>query len=289
MTVAPADRAIDARLAILVLAAEEMFDAQGPAAVEPVIDPRISANWNLVGYITGTDAIFRILGRFALGERRVFYGFVLESKATPGKFAVAIRGTAGAIEWLQDAEGLPTVARFPGLVEAGFVGIGDTFAYRAPGGNDAPLIPALKALTTGAPLAVTGHSLGSALATYVAYDAALVSPGNVSLRVFASPHPGNSTFTEAVAAVIPDHAHYRQVNDKVPEVPIALGYAQLPNTIVLQPSTDVLEIQNTWDCAHHLLSYIGLIDPSALAEAYSPQNQPYLSCLVSRATNAKPA
>jgi len=72
-----------------------------------------------------------------------------------------------------------------------------------------------------------------------------VSPSNVSLRVFASPHPGSSTFTEAVAAVIPDHVNYRQVNDKVPDVPIALGYAQLPNTIVLQPMTATLEIELT--------------------------------------------
>ena len=282
MTVAPADRAVDARLAILVLAAEEMYDAQGPAAIEPILDPRITANWVLRGYITGQDAIFRILGRWALGEQRVFYGLVLERKDTPGKFAAVIRGTSGAVEWGEDVEGLPTVARFPGLVEAGFVGIGDTFSFRPPGGQDMPLIPALRALTTGAPLAVTGHSLGSALATYLAYDAALVSPGRVSLRVFASPHPGNSTFTAAVAAAIPDHAHYRNVNDVVPKVPISLGYAHLPNTIDLEPQTDTLEIKDTWGCSHHLLSYIALMAPEVLAEAYSPQNQPYLSCIVSR-------
>ena len=109
-----------------------------------------------------------------------------------------------------------------------------------------------------------------------------MSPGNVSLRVFASPHPGNSTFTEAVAAVILDHVNYRQVNDKVPDVPIALGYAQLPNTIVLQPMTATVEIENTWDCSHHHLGYIALMDPTALPAAYSPQNQRYLSCIVSR-------
>ena len=57
---------------------------------------------------------------------------------------------------------------------------------------------------------------------------------------------------------------------------------QLPNTIVLQPMTATLEIENTWDCGHHLLGYIALMDPTALPAAYSPQNQRYLSWIVSR-------
>lgn len=283
MTVAPADRAVDARLAILVLAAEEMYDAQGPKAVEPVLDPRIEANWNLRGYVTGTDAIFRMLGRWALGEQQVFYGLVLESKATPGRFALLIRGTAGTVEWGEDVEGLPTVARFPGLVEAGFVGIGDTFKHRLPGGSDLPLVATITDLVGAGTLVVAGHSLGSALATYAAYEMAMRLPaGRVSLRVFASPHPGNSVFTQAVAAVVPDHAHYKNPHDIVPSVPISLGYAHLPNTIELAPATDALEIEDTWGCSHHLLSYIALLDATALSEAYSPQNQPYLPCIVSR-------
>lgn len=285
MTVTPADRAADARLAILVLAAEEMYDAQGPAAIEPVVDPRIALNWTLRGYITGQDAIFRIFGRFALCEQRVFYGLVLEAKATPGKFAAVIRGTAGAVEWGEDAEGFPTVARFPGLVEAGFIGIGDTFAFRAPGSEDMPLIAGLRALAQGGALTVAGHSLGSALATYIAYEAALALPGRVALRVFASPHPGNSIFTLAVGAVVPDHVHYRNPRDIVPRVPISLGYAHLPNTVDLQPVIGALEIKDSWSCSHHLLSYIALLDPSALAEAASAQNQPYLPCIVARAVS----
>lgn len=283
MSVAPADRAADARLAILVLAAEQMYDAQGPKAIEPTVDPRILADWNLRGYITGTDAIFRMLGRWSLGEQQVFYGLVLESKGTLGKFAVVIRGTSGWQEWTEDLEGEPTIARFPGLVEAGFVGIGDTFAFRPPGGVDMPLMPALRALGIGGAMTVLGHSLGSALATYIAYEAALVLPGRVSLRVFASPHPGNLIFTQAVGAVVPDHIHYRNVNDVVSRVPVSLGYAHLPNTIDLQPTTDQWEIKNTWGCSHHLLSYITLLDATALAEAAAPQNQPYLSCIVVRA------
>lgn len=282
-TMTASSRADDARLAVLVLAAEEMYDAQGPAAVEPVLDPRITANWSLRGYITGVDAIFRVLGRFAFGARRVFYGLALESKNVPGTFAVAIRGTSGAIEWGEDAEGFPTTARFPGLVEAGFVGIGDTFMYRPSGGADMPLVAGLSALVAGGKVTVIGHSLGSALATYIAYDVALSLPGRVVLRVFASPHPGNSVFTEAVAAVIPDHVHYRNVRDVVPKVPLSLGYSHLANTIDLQPFREELEIKCDWGCSHHLLSYIGLIAPEILQEAIAAQDHPYLSCIVRRA------
>lgn len=284
MTVSALDRAVDARLAILVLAAEQMYDAQGPAAIEPVLDLRIAANWTLRGYITGTDAIFRMLGRWALGEQRVFYGLVLESIATPGQFAVVIRGTSGWQEWSEDVEGIPVAARFPGLVEAGFVGIGDTFSFRLPGGADLPLVASIVSLVGAGELAVAGHSLGSALATYIAYEMAVRLPaGCVSLRVFASPHPGNTIFTEAVAAAVPDHRHWRNINDIVPRVPVYLGYAHLPNTIDLQPVTDALEIKDNWGCSHHLLSYIALMAPEFLPEANSPQNKPYLPCIVSRA------
>ena len=36
--------------------------------------------------------------------------------------------------------------------------------------------------------------------------------------------------------------------------------------------TATLEIENTWDCSHHLLGYIALMDPTALPAACSPQN-----------------
>lgn len=278
------DPKADARLAILVLAAEQMYDAQGPKVLEPDLDPRVSADWDLRGYITGTDAICRALGRFALGECHVFYGLVLESRAKRGVFSIAIRGTAGTIEWVEDAQGLPTISHFDGLVESGFVGIYNTFMFRPPGGVDMPLIPALSALLIGAKATVAGHSLGSALATYLAYDLALKLPGRVALRIWASPHPGNSRFTTTAGALIPDHVHYRNVNDIVPNVPIALDYRHLPNTINMQPVSGGVEIKKNWGCSHHLLSYIALMDHEAMLAADSPMNQPYLGCIVNRIT-----
>jgi triacylglycerol lipase len=280
MTVDQTARTADARLGVLVLAAEDMYAAQGPGAVEPVLDPRLTVDWELRGYITGTDAIFRFLGKVALGMRRVFYGLLLESKSTPGDFVCAIRGTSGAIEWGEDFQGLPCRSRYPGLVESGFAGIEETFAFRHPGSIDMPLVASLSAIVYGGgALTVVGHSLGSALATYVAYEAAQALPGRVSLRVFASPHPGNSEFAQAVAAVVPNHRHWRNPNDVVPDVPIALGYVHLPNTIMIGPSTDALQIDSDWGCSHHLLSYLALLDSAIYESIASGQDQPYLYCI----------
>jgi hypothetical protein len=257
-----------------------MYDAQGSGTIEPAIDPRILINWNLRGYITGMDAIFRALGRWALGERRVFYGLVLESRTTAGQFAVVIRGTTGWAEWGEDLEGIPIKSRYPGLTEAGFTGIAETLLYRAPNGMDAPLVASLKTLIGSGTAVVCGHSLGSALATMVAYDLANALLGQVSLRIWASPHPGNAEFVGAVAAAIPDHWHVKNPSDIVPKVPISLGYEHLPNTVDLGPANDELQIEVNLGCSHHILSYIALMDDDAFKAAASPQNTPYLTCIV---------
>ena len=275
------NRTADARLAVLVLAAEDIYSAQGPRATEPAIDPRITAEWTLRGYIVGTDAILRAFGKLAFGEQRVYYGLVLESRLTPGSFAAVVRGTAGAVEWGEDFEGVPTiVGRFPGRVEAGFSAIYDSFAYRAPGASETPLISTLSAIVGGGTLIVAGHSLGSALATYLAYDAALALPGRVSLRVFASPRTGNAELVGAVAAAVPDHRHWRNPNDIVPRVPIALGYEHLPNTVDIGPSTGTVEIKSDWGSSHHLLCYIALLDDNLLGSATAAQDVPYLSSII---------
>lgn len=281
-----ANRAEDARLAVLVLAAEQMYDTHGPHAIGPPVDRRIAANWSLRGYIVGTDAIIRLLGGLALGEQRVFYGLLLQHRTTLGQFAAVIRGTAGSVEWCEDLEGLPKMSRWPGRVESGFQGIYDSFAYCAPGAPEIPLIGAISTAVGAGTLTVVGHSLGSALATYLAYELSSALPGRVALRVWASPHPGDVAFMAAVAATVPNHAHYLNPNDIVPKVPVCFGYTHLANTIPIGPENERVSIKSDWGCSHHLTSYLALMDASSLVEAASPQNEPYLSCIVSPSAKA---
>jgi triacylglycerol lipase len=274
----------DARLAVLVLAAEDMYSAQGPGAVQPTVDLRIAADWTLRGYIVGTDAIIRMLGGLALGERRVYYGLLLQSRADSSQFAAVIRGTSGIAEWVEDLEGVPKMSRWPGRVESGFQGIYDSFAFRVPGASEIPMIGAIATIVGQGRLTVAGHSLGSALATYLAYELSSALPGRVALRVWASPHPGDSTFMGAVATAIPDHAHYRNPNDIVPRVPIAFGYEHLPNTISLSPETETVSVRNTYGCSHHLLSYLALQVPDLYASLASAQDETLMGCIIRKPT-----
>lgn len=272
----------DVDYAVLVLAAEDMYAAQGAHVLEPVVDPRISANWDLRGYIIGTDAILRLLNGWALGEQRVYYGLLLESRSAPGHFAAAIRGTSGWQEWGEDLEGMPKMGRWPGRVESGFQGVYDSFAYKPVDASEIPMIGAISTIVGSGTLTVAGHSLGSALATYLAYELSSALPGRVSLRIWASPHSGDSGFCAAVAAALPDHAHYRNFNDFVPRVPIALGYAHIPNTVLVGPITDKIEVKNDWGHSHHLISYIALMAPDLYESAASARDQPYLDGIIKR-------
>jgi triacylglycerol lipase len=277
------DSQADARLALCVLDAEDMYAANGPAVLQPALGPRIAADWNLCGYIIGTDALFRPLGALAPGSQRVFYGLLAESKSAPDTFVAVVRGTDGIVEWLEDAEFFSVPNKRPGMVEAGFFGIYDSFAFLHAAGSELPLVSCISAIVGNGKLTVTGHSLGAALATYLALDLAKMLPDQVSLRIFASPHPGDITFTDAVAAAVPDHVHYRNVADLVPRVPLGLGYAHLPNTVDLSPTHDALHIRMNLGCLHHAICYAALLDPSVLQESIPAQDRSCRACITLRA------
>lgn len=269
------DQKADAALGWLSVYALDMC-ADEPASLEPPPDPRLTG-WTLVGYVLGLDAIDRSA---PLVRETVCYGYVAQSVTNPHQFVIALRGTSNPIEWAEDAEfELMSAPGIPGAVECGFYGIANSLAFRVPGGADQPLIPALTALVGSGSLTIVGHSLGSALATIVAYQAAPALGGRVTLRVFASPRPGNADFTAAVAEAVPDHVHYANVLDLVPRVPFGFGYAPLPNTVTLLPHTGFVRIKFGPACLHHLVGYLALIDPDYVAPEM-PVDQNDVACIV---------
>ncbi|MGH8261381.1 MAG: lipase family protein, partial [Steroidobacteraceae bacterium] len=276
--------------ALQVLACEDSYDAAvaaaqppGSAITDPPLDARLAAEWTVRGALVGTDSLWRKGMTAQLADRTVFYGWLLQSRADPRRFLCLIRGTAGFIEWIEDAEF--ELVRHPkaGSVEHGFWNLYHSMAFRAPGGTaDAPLVASLTAIVGEGTLTVAGHSLGSALATYLTLD--LADPGRLGARVagryFASPRPGDGLFAQYFSASVPDACAWAWGLDLVPRIPFGFSYSPLLCTRTLDPDRVPVRPCFGIKCQHHVLGYALMIDPSVVDLSTLPaMDKPYLDCL----------
>lgn len=243
-----------ARLAALVMYAWDMC-SHDLHNLTPPPDVRIAHDgWTVCGYLSGNDDID---GHHI---RTACYGFVAHNAA--GEYVVVIRGTAGVQEWVDDAKfRLKTPdAPLQGKVENGFYTIYRSMRYRpACREGDMPLAAGIAALAGTRPLTVTGHSLGAALATYLALDlAASECCTQVALRAFASPRPGDGPFAACFAKNVADYQVINYRHDVIPKLPL-IGFTSLPDVRMLDASAQVT-IADDKICGHHLISYITLLD-----------------------------
>ena len=262
----------DTELAFLALYAEDAFQtalkAPGADLTRPAPDPRLAPKWAIVGTLTGTDAVLRI-GRHKLGARKVFYGWLLRSAG--GHTVLAIRGTGTRVEWLIDGCFAPRAAHpVAGRVESGFW---DVFTSLRLDGKP------LTSIAGGGSVAVVGHSLGAALATYASLE--LAQAGAKVRGVFvASPHPGNREFCQAFGAAVPDHVMLKNAADYVPRVPFWFGYSDVPNVKTLSAAEAGVTIAGGPPGQHHILSYVALMNRSALKTFRAlPCDRRFLDCL----------
>jgi triacylglycerol lipase len=109
---------------------------------------------------------------------------------------------------------------------------------------------------------VIGHSLGSALSTYLAYDLTNTTPlgSRVSACLFASPQTGNSVFTTSFDKTVQDYRVFNYVLDIVPRVPMGPDYATLARATILQPATSESNIRVSLFCNHHVICYCSMLD-----------------------------
>lgn len=169
----------------------------------------------------------------------------LTARPSDGLPIIAIEGTHDPLGWAIDFLALPVGAHATtmhptlGRLHAGFYAAAQA------------IIPKIAIATAGRPWAITGHSLGAALALLVGAMMAEDDHPPIKIGAFAPPRVGMASFVGAIAA-IPTSA-YRFGNDPVPEVPFTLppefAYAQVPliavGTAMLPP----------WRC-HAIENYV---------------------------------
>lgn len=129
----------------------------------------------------------------------------------------------------------------------------------------------IAAAGTTAAVTVIGHSLGSALATYLALDLSRGGlGGRVSACLFASPRTGNQGFVDLFDQTISDYRLFNYILDLVPRVPLGLGYVPLPRRTVIQPQTAEASIRVSIDCNHHVICYCAMLDYEGTEQATTP-------------------
>jgi triacylglycerol lipase len=285
---------------LLAMYAEDMYDV-APGTLNPPVDPRIAAaGWNVVAYLTAQDALIPAKGASnrKLGidhGKRVFYGYVAQNIATPTSFVVAVRGTAGMIEWVIDAEFAPIPhPRYPGArVEQGFWGIYQTMSLADASTGTTTFQNAAEGIEkeVGAgSVVVTGHSLGSALATYLVEDVAERLASTTSACLFASPRTGDAVWAGIFDKNVTQYDLFNYILDLVPHVPTGIGYMTLSKATILQPSAAQAGVKLDLLCDHHVICYCAMIDfIQASAATLTPQDMACHACILGPASSVPEA
>ncbi len=269
-------------MALLAMYAEDMYriPVLGDNNLTPSVDPRVSANWNVVGYIAGRDAILDTQS-MGLGPV-VYYGFLAASKTSAAEFVAAIRGTENFIEWIVDAEFLPVHHALKGRAESGFYSIYRSMEYIDGTGAATDLDGGIATAVGQGSVTVVGHSLGSALATYLTIDLAVSQQmgARASACMFASPRPGDTEFANYFDQQVASYTLYNYTLDVVPTVPGLFGYTSLPRAKRIAPGNAQSNIQNTLPCNHHAVCYAAMLDRAAADwTAMPPVDQQCASCI----------
>ena len=149
------------------------------------------------------------------------FGFIAESASA---VVIAFRGTQTTTEWITDAD--VGFTRFPFTPSAGYTHAGFTGIYASARGQ---ILPVLRRLSAGKRLYVTGHSLGAALATLHALDAAVnLRFASLLMYNFASPRVGDRQFAARYNEAVKSSIRFVNTADIVPQLPpTATGYTHV--------------------------------------------------------------
>jgi Lipase (class 3) len=182
--------------------------------------------WDVLGQMRCDDL-------FIADQQNCYYGLLLRCKAAFGPFKignylVAMRGTMDPLEWANDA-----MAEFPeyqsgvmGGVGTGFWNVYATMSFgdlaNAHPKPHAAVEIASVIKAAPAPVFVTGHSLGAALATYLTRDLLVQFVGtNISVTpyFFASPKIGTQDYVDNYQQAVGTYTLVNFAADLVPMLP----------------------------------------------------------------------
>jgi hypothetical protein len=247
---------------ILVQKAEAVPPAQtvySPGDAINVAYDAINVSYEVVTTFFGNDLATDINPLRALDI--VSFGLVVQEPG--GNVVVAIRGTDGIKEWVQDAKFLAVRCPFlagGGLTEDGFTAVYQSLRVTRDA-NSNRLVNALPGLPFPKPvtsLTICGHSLGGALATLLALDvAANTALGrDVMAYTYASPRTGDPSFADTYNQVVPNTIRIANRLDIVPKLPLPPLYDHVLGIYDLNP---MLKVKLDILCQHHLTTYLHLL------------------------------
>ncbi len=277
----------------LVAFAEDMY-VQG--STTPANEPRIAAaGWDVVGHLLAFDSILPDASALPAGAlnslqpgKPVFYGFLARNLADPDRYAAAVRETSGFAEWVIDADFVPRpTPSAPGAnVEQGFWSIYDSMTLVGLTGLQIGTKAAdgIATVVGAGTVTICGHSLGSAIATYLSYDAARLLGNRASACLIASPRTGDQAWAAAYAAAVADYRLINYILDVVPYVPFdappAMPYSTLPGAEIVQPSTAQAEVRFDIRCNHNVICYCAMIDYADTKRRAAPQDIEAWRCIL---------
>lgn len=201
----------------------------------------------------------------------VSIGFVLQAVGA-SDVVIAIRGTEGIMEWVQDARfslvPCPFVAS-AGNTEDGFTAMYQSLSIGSDGASPT-LVRALSTLKFPRPVdastsvTICGHSLGGALVTLLALDVASNTIfGNPVVYTYASPHAGDSSFVNTYNHLVPNTFRIANRMDLVPKLPLPPLYDHVTGLNELNPVQWTLPpkvlVKPDVVCQHILDTYLYLL------------------------------
>ncbi len=263
------------KFGLLTMYAEDMYDH---GKILPKDEPRIKqAGWQVVAYLAAVDArppvlatLKKLLGlkaKIRFGDT-VFYGFLAQSTTDPKLFAVVVRGTSGIAEWIIDADfvEIPYRQDTSIRVEEGFWTVYNSMMLVDTGGQliNKRAADGIADKVGKGRVTIAGHSLGSALATYLSLETANKLGPRASACLFASPRTGDEAWASLYDKTVSDYRLFNYILDAVPQVPFdappKLQYSTLHKATIIEPAAAQADIRVGLACSHHVICYCAMLD-----------------------------